>query len=73
MLGSVFGKKSRTEHLKKKDIRRVAKKLCQYGLQAALLTSAALTAEVGALKQELEQSEQELGRAKEQFQDKEGE
>ena len=50
MLGSVFGKKSRTEDLKKKDIRRVAKKLCQYGLQTALLTSAALTAEVGALK-----------------------
>ena len=73
MLGSVFGKKSQTEDLKKKDIRRVAKKLCQYGLQAALLTSAALTAEVGALKQELERSEQELGRAKKQLQDKEGE
>ena len=73
MLGSVFGKKSRTEDLKKKDIHRVAKKLCQYGLQAALLTSAALTAEVGALKQELERSEQELGRAKKQLQDKEGE
>ena len=67
MLGSVFGKKSRTEDLKKKDIRRVAKKSCQYGLQAALLTSAALTAEVGALKQELERSEQELGRAKKQL------
>ena len=73
MLGSVFGKKSRTEDLKKKDIRRVAKKLCQYGLQAVLLTSAALTVEVGALKQELERSEQELGRAKKQLQDKEGE
>ena len=64
MLGSVFGKE---------DIRRIAKKLCQYGLQVALLTSAALTAEVGALKQELERSEQELGRAKKQLQDKEGE
>ena len=73
MLGSVFGKKSRTEDLKKKDIRRVAKKLCQYGLQAALLTSAALTSEVGALKQELERSEQELGLAKKQLEDKEGE
>ena len=73
MLGSVFGKKSRTEDLKKKDIRRVAKKLCQYGLQAALLTSAALTTEVGALKQDLERSEQELSRAKKQLQDKEGE
>ena len=43
------------------------------GLQAALLTSAALTAEVGALKQDLERSEQELGRAKKQLKDKEGE
>ena len=42
-------------------------------LQAALLTSAALTAEVGALKRELERSEQELGHAKKQLQDKEGE
>ena len=33
------------------------------------MTSAALTAEVGALKQELERSEQELGRAKKQLQD----
>ena len=73
MLGSVFRKKSRIEDLKKKDIRRVAKKICQYGLQAALLTSATLTVEVGALKQELERSEQELGRAKKQLQDKEGE
>ena len=72
MLGSVFGKKSRTEDLKK-NIRRVAKKLCQYGLQAALLTSAALTAEVRALKQDLERSEQELGHAKKQLEDKEGE
>ena len=40
---------------------------------AALLASAALTAEVGALKQELERSEQQLGRAKKQLQDKEGE
>ena len=39
----------------------------------AAFTSAALTAEVGALKQELERSEQELGRAKKQLQDKEGE
>ena len=43
------------------------------GMQAALLTSAALTTEVNALKQELERSEQELGRAKKQLQDKEGE
>ena len=42
------------------------------GLQAVLLTSAALTAEVNALKQGLERSESELGRAKKQLEDKEG-
>ena len=34
------------------------------GLQAALLTSAALTTEVAALKQDFERSEKELGLAK---------
>ena len=43
------------------------------GMQAALLTSAALTAEVNSLKQSLERSESELGRAKKQLKDKEGE
>ena len=43
------------------------------GLQAALLTSAALTAEVDAFKRNLELSESELGRAKKQLEDKEGE
>ena len=43
------------------------------GLQAALLTSAALTADVNTLKQSLERSENELGRAKKQLEDKEGE
>ena len=42
------------------------------GLQAALLTSAALTVEIDALKQSLERSESELGRAKKQLEDKEG-
>ena len=42
------------------------------GVQAALLTSAALTVEVDTLKQNLEQSEQELGRAKKQLEDNEG-
>ena len=41
-------------------------------MQAALLTSAALTAVVNALKQNLERSENELGRAKKQLEDKEG-
>ena len=40
--------------------------------QASLLASAALTAEVDTLKENLEQSEQELGRAKKQLEDKEG-
>ena len=43
------------------------------GLQAALLTSAALTAEVNTLKEILEWSENELGHAKRQLEDKEGE
>ena len=42
-------------------------------LQAALLTSAALTAEVDVLKKDLERYEQELGHAKKQLEDKEGE
>ena len=41
-------------------------------MQASLLASAALTAEVDALKQNLERSEQELGRAKKQLEDNEG-
>ena len=41
-------------------------------VQATLLASAALTAEVDTLKQNLERSEQELGRAKKQLEDNEG-
>ena len=41
-------------------------------MQVALLTSVALTAEVNSLKQSLERSEIELGRAKKQLEDKEG-
>ena len=54
-------------------MRRVAKKYVNMGLQAALLTSAALTAEVDVLKKDLERSEQELGHAKKQLEEKEGE
>ena len=43
------------------------------GLQAALLTSAALTAEVKTLKETLERSDNELGHAKKQLEEKEGE
>src|SRR3954468_11566617 len=41
-------------------------------MQASLLVTAALTPEVGALKQGLERSEQELGLAKRQLEEKEG-
>ena len=43
-----------------------------WGMQVALLTSAALTADINALKQSLERSENELGLAKKQLEDKEG-
>ena len=43
------------------------------GMQAALVTSAALTAEANSLKQSLERSKIELGRAKKQLEEKEGE
>ena len=43
------------------------------GLQAVLLTSAALIAEANTLKESLELSENEIGRAKKQLEDKEGE
>ena len=42
------------------------------GMQVALLTYAALTTEVNALKQSLERSENELGLAKKQLEDREG-
>ena len=41
-------------------------------MQAALLTSAALTAEVNVLKESLERSESKLDCAKKQLEDKEG-
>ena len=41
-------------------------------MQASLLTSTALTTEVDTLKHDLEQSEQELGLAKRQLEEKEG-
>ena len=40
-------------------------------MQASLLASAALTAEVDMLKQSLKKSEQELGRAKKQLEPRE--
>ena len=41
-------------------------------MQTSLLASAALTAEVDALKQSLERSKNELSLAKKQLEDKEG-
>ena len=41
-------------------------------MQASLLTSAALIAEVAALKQDLEGSEKELGLAKRQLEENKG-
>ena len=41
-------------------------------MQASLLTSAALTAEVAALKQDLDGSEKELGLAKRQLEENKG-
>ena len=41
-------------------------------VQATLLMSAALTAEVDTLKQNLERCEQEVGHAKKQLEDNEG-
>ena len=41
-------------------------------MQASLLSTATLTAEVGVLKQDLKQTEQELGLAKRQLEEKEG-
>ena len=41
-------------------------------MQASLLASAALTAEVAALKQDLEGSEKDLGLAKRQLEEKKG-
>ena len=41
-------------------------------MQASLLTSAALTAEVAALKWNLERSEKELGLAKRQLEENKG-
>ena len=41
-------------------------------VQASLLSTAALTAEVGVLKQDLKRTEQELGLAKRQLEEKQG-
>ena len=54
-------------------MRRSHKKFVDMGLQAASLSCAALTSEFNTLKESLERSENELGHAKKQLEDKEGE
>ena len=71
MLSLVFGKKSRTEDLKR-CMQESNISMSIWGMQVALLTSAALAAEVTPLKSSLERSESELGRARKQLEDKEG-
>ena len=70
MLCSVFTKKSRTEDQIISQESNISMSI--WGMRVALLTSATLTAEVNALKQSLERSENELGLAKKQLEDKEG-
>ena len=70
MLSSVFGKKSRTEDLTRHT--QGCLKYVNMGLQAALPTSTALTAEVPVLKQDLEGSRKELGLTKRQLEENKG-
>ena len=70
MLCSMFGKKSRIEDLI--TFAGVYHNQVNMCMQASLLASAALTVEVDTLKQNLERSEQELGLAKQQLEEKEG-
>ena len=71
MLSLVFRKKSRTEDLKR-SMQESNISMSIWGMQAALLTSAALTAEVNALKHSLERSGNELGLAKKQLEENKG-
>ena len=70
MLCSMFGKKSRIEDLI--TFAGVYHNQVNMCMQASLLASAALTAEVDTLKQNLARSENELGHAKRQLEEKEG-
>ena len=69
MLCSVFTKKSRTED---QTISQESNKYVYMRMQASLLASAALTAEVAALKQDLKGSKDELGLAKRQLEENKG-
>ena len=69
MLCSVFTKKSRTED---QTISQESNKYVYMRMQASLLASTALTAEVNALKKSLQRSESELDRAKKQLEENKG-
>ena len=67
MLSLVFGKKNRTEDLKRyTQESNISMSIWECRLRCC---SAALTAEVAALKQDLEGSEKELGLAKRQLEE----
>ena len=70
MLCLVFTKKSRIED--QIISARIYYKYVYMRVQASLLTSAALTAEVTAVKQNLERSEKELDLVKRQLEEKKG-
>ena len=70
MLCSVFTKKSRTEDQIISHESNIS--IVNMHMQASLLASAALTAEVAVLKQDLEGSRKELGLAKRQLEENKG-
>ena len=67
MLGSVFGKKSRTED--QNNFRRSLTYDVYVNKQASLLAAPAHTVEVSKLKQSLERAEEELSLVKKQLED----
>ena len=71
MLYLVFGKK-KLNRGSKQILQESNISMSIWGMQDALLTSAALTTEVGTLKQNLERSENELGHAKRKLEETEG-
>ena len=70
MLCSVFTKKNRAEDQTISQESNISMSIIR--MQASLLTSVALTAEVAVLKQDLEGSQIELGLAKRQLEENKG-
>ena len=71
MLSSVFGKKK--PDCGSNKIYAGLLKICQYGFAGCAADLCRTKAEVNVLKLDLERSERELGHAKKQLEDKEGE